>query len=304
MNSAMHAKVIDLRSKPINQRFQTSKTITPQTTPHRTIYLDLQKSIEFDEVLRSFNHEINSRIPWCSLSYEHPTHNLECIFGTSKRHQVNYLLKIDETELGHFSLSKDDHFTKRELQLLESLMCSLLYPLYNAIKYYQALRMATTDDLTGLGNRHALKQNLERELNIATRHHCHLSVLMIDIDFFKKINDSYGHLVGDKVLKHIAESIRCITRGSDLAFRYGGEEFVILLCNTDVNGATLFAHRLRLTIEQLPCECQNKIISATVSIGVTEYLLGDSADQVLDKADEALYAAKDRGRNCVSSYHQ
>jgi diguanylate cyclase (GGDEF)-like protein len=128
------------------------------------------------------------------------------------------------------------------------------------------------------------------------------SLLMIDIDHFKNINDTFGHLFGDKVIKTVAEVLRRLTKGKDVAARFGGEEFIIHLPETDMNGAKVVAEAIRKTIENASIinPLNNKIVSkVTVSVGITELLMDDELEVAIARSDKALYEAKNSGRNRV-----
>lgn len=162
--------------------------------------------------------------------------------------------------------------------------------------------LSTTDALTGIRNRRYFDQMLEREFNRARREREQLSILMLDIDLFKRVNDDYGHQVGDDALRKVAQVLRkVIHRTTDLIARYGGEEFAIVLPNTDVKGAYLVAEKVRLLIADEQLDADGIPFSITVSIGLMgdEPSRGDSADYWLKEADDALYKAKDLGRNRV-----
>ncbi|MEO2069444.1 MAG: diguanylate cyclase [Desulfurobacteriaceae bacterium] len=154
---------------------------------------------------------------------------------------------------------------------------------------------AYKDALTGLYRRDILHDLIEKEFYRSKRYGYHFSILMIDTDDFKKINDTYGHLVGDKVLKKVAETIRKTLRKSDIAVRYGGEEFLVILPHTDLNKAGIVAERLRKNIEKLDIEG----LKVTVSIGVADNSLSSNLEELIQKADQALYVAKRTGKNKV-----
>ena len=164
----------------------------------------------------------------------------------------------------------------------------------------QLREQAATDELTGLHNRRFFMQAGYQEIERARRYDQLLSLLMIDADHFKQINDQHGHAVGDEALKRLAWVIRDTVRATDIPSRLGGEEFAILLPNTDLESAAAFAERLRQAIEQNALESSRPIPSITVSIGVTAYHpTVSSFDELLRIADNALYQAKENGRNCV-----
>lgn len=136
---------------------------------------------------------------------------------------------------------------------------------------------------------------LKREISFALRHKLPLSVVMIDIDFFKRINDTYGHETGDKVLKIFAKTLEKSIRHEDIVGRFGGEEFVIALPNTNIEQALNAAERIRQKIEKMKVKAINGNITA--SLGITELLLTDDEESILKRADDALYEAKRGGRN-------
>lgn len=163
--------------------------------------------------------------------------------------------------------------------------------------------LADNDPLTNLLNARAYYEVCERMMSVALRHNNSFSVLFVDLDHFKKINDTYGHHVGDLVLKAVSTCILQTCRNSDLIGRVGGEEFSIFLPETDISGAMIFAEKLRANIEQLlPPIIANKIISITASIGVASKLIYHKAIADIQLvADHAMYHAKNDGRNRVSS---
>ena len=157
------------------------------------------------------------------------------------------------------------------------------------------------DPLTGLYNRYAFKEILRQEIERAQRYERHLSLLMIDIDHFKKVNDLFGHLVGDEVLEEVADIITSAVRKTDIITRFGGEEFAIILPETTVGHATMLAERIRKKIEEHDYARLIAKESLTVSIGISNYHTpGRKSDLTLiHSADQALYAAKKEGRNKV-----
>lgn len=158
---------------------------------------------------------------------------------------------------------------------------------------------ALVDPLTGLPNRAAWSERLEHEIAQWQQHGNSLLLAMLDLDHFKRINDNYGHLAGDKVLKIIASVLRKRLRGTDFIARFGGEEFVLLVPNTPLAVGARLAETLRVAIEACPFHFKGERVTITVSMGMTAFKAGEHSDLVLKRADQALYRAKNAGRNRV-----
>ncbi len=166
----------------------------------------------------------------------------------------------------------------------------------------ELIRTAATDSLTGLSNRRSFIESAERELHRAERQHLQTSVLMLDLDHFKGVNDTYGHPVGDLVLGSFARVLRSTLRPFDVVGRYGGEEFCVLLPGTGIDEAVAIAERIRLVTSNIRVETRTSTVAYTVSTGVVQAAPEDvSLGDLVDRADRALYQAKAGGRNCVRS---
>jgi len=201
--------------------------------------------------------------------------------------------------------SNVDKLNKKEIEYLLQLTNQSSITIHRANVYAEVLQHATLDALTGLNNRRQFEVRIKQEVATAKRQKKPLCAMMIDVDFFKNVNDTHGHVVGDLVLKEIASVIRAELREYDIASRYGGEEFSVLLPFTKIEEAFAVAQRLRHAVESdsitvcgekgEPC----KNINVTISIGVCEYHSGDDSEALYKNADKALYEAKHHGRNKV-----
>ena len=161
-------------------------------------------------------------------------------------------------------------------------------------------RYATLDALTGLYNRYWLNNALPRQIERAKKNLEPLSLLMIDVDFFKKFNDQYGHLAGDTALTTLSQAFNQHLRPADHAARFGGEEFIVILMGINSDEASCVAERLRKHIEKMPIEYEDQILNITISVGISGLAAGQNMNDLLKLTDQALYKAKDRGRNrCV-----
>jgi len=166
--------------------------------------------------------------------------------------------------------------------------------------YQEVERLSRIDPLTELSNRRSFNADAPRFFQLAIRHQNKLSCAMLDVDFFKQVNDTYGHDLGDKVLIAVAKACKKQIRKTDLLARFGGEEFCFLFPETDLNGAALIAERIRHTISKLEFDSEKNRFSVTVSIGVSELLdSNDNVENMLKRSDDALYKAKENGRNRV-----
>ncbi|MET0341695.1 MAG: GGDEF domain-containing protein [Polyangiales bacterium] len=169
-------------------------------------------------------------------------------------------------------------------------------------QYHETIyRMTIMDGLTNVHNKRYLLETLERELPRATRHARPLSLCMFDLDHFKQVNDNFGHIAGDYVLKEVASSVRSRLRPDDIIARYGGEEFALLLPETELAGAKVIAEELRKIIAERVFDFEGERIPVTISMGCTQLKADDESDplRLIKSADTKLYEAKRTGRNKV-----
>lgn len=202
-------------------------------------------------------------------------------------------------------------FTEREIKLCIAFANASANALYNAFLYERLDKerrklesLSVTDYLTGVYNIRYFYNRLEEEFSRAVRYHFPLSCIMFDIDHFKKINDSYGHRVGDIVLREFAQLVKSHTRKSDIFARYGGEEFIMLLPQTSLKGATREAERLRQALKEHTFHVLKGKIEITMSIGIAHSHAGKikTQDDLITFADHALFTAKNKGRNKIVVY--
>jgi diguanylate cyclase (GGDEF)-like protein len=200
---------------------------------------------------------------------------------------------------GHKNIEKF-HFFKDEIGFLIKNFFDMKNKIDNDMIKLQEL--ASIDSLTGLYNRKAFFEFCDEYFKIAKREKQNFSILLLDIDFFKKINDIYGHLVGDEVLKFVSNNIKSQIRQSDILARYGGEEFIVFLPKTDLEGAKNLAQKTNKFISTHPYVDQEIKLDITISIGIATYNQETKLLDVIKKADNALYKAKESGRNCVKYF--
>ncbi|ANI36957.1 DeoR faimly transcriptional regulator [Pseudomonas sp. JY-Q] len=222
---------------------------------------------------------------------------------------VDSLKHILENRLEGLLLTMDEHKHERDrreqelagrLQGLSERVASMEHEALGYREHLEEQRQkALLDPLTGLPNRAAWSEQVEREMLDWQENGGHLAMAILDLDHFKRINDNYGHLAGDKVLKIVADQLRKRLRGRDFIARFGGEEFVLLLPQTTPAAAAQMAEVLRATVEACPFHFKGERVVITTSIGLGAFRSGERSDQVLKRADAALYRAKDQGRNRV-----
>jgi diguanylate cyclase (GGDEF)-like protein len=261
---------------------------------------ELQTTLDLERMLELFSRAILWAFPHDGFSYDHPAIGVHLSHGRLSRHSCSYNLAVEGQQMGELRFLRGRKFRDQELSELENMLAGLIYPLRNALLYRQALQAAQTDPLTGIHNRAALDRLMPRELAAFQRAGQPLAMLVLDLDHFKRVNDTLGHSAGDRVLKAVARCLESATRKSDMLFRSGGEEFVVLLRMAKAGHGTKAAERLRLALEN----CHGVQDAApgfrpTASIGLALARNDDTPLTLFDRADKAMYAAKQAGRNRV-----
>ncbi len=194
---------------------------------------------------------------------------------------------IEELKALHQKVEKtNEDFVKRNLELQDI--------------QAQLEMLAAHDVLTGLYNRRYILERIEEKLPEVKRHQLDCCFVIMDIDYFKDVNDHYGHIAGDDVLKVVAQLLVNGVRQGDIVARYGGEEFLIFLPMTELESAKVLVERLRVTLEQYQHKIDNEIVTVTASFGIAQHGINDTADRTIARADKALYQAKESGRNRIA----
>ncbi|MEJ2423990.1 MAG: GGDEF domain-containing protein [Candidatus Thiodiazotropha sp.] len=260
----------------------------------------LQTTLEVDTLIELFAQVIQEAFQYDTLSYHSQDGETIQLGEQTGRNKLDYKLKVLDSELGTILITRRKRFDKGEIAQIENLLAALLYPLRNALLYRAALRCAIFDSLTGVKNRTAFDSNFRRDMEINRRNLTDLSIIVLDIDFFKRFNDRYGHAVGDLVLQQVAKTVEQTIRGSDALYRVGGEEFVVVLNATDLKGAKLLAERIRERVAGLNIEGL-KNTKVTLSLGVSLMRENDIPQSLFERADLALYQAKRGGRDQVAA---
>lgn len=267
------------------------------------------RNVQFVDDLQAYN-PIYANLPRPWLGPVHGEHQAHLFPGCHLLRSLALLPMIRRNALvGSLNLGSGDptRFTRHHASdFLHRLATIGAVCLENAANREHLVISGLTDALTGLHNRRYLQRRLDEEVARARRYSQHLSCLFIDADHFKRVNDLHGHAAGDRVLREIALRVKECLRASDVATRFGGEEFAVLLPQTDAGEACSLAERIRRRIQEHPMPLDGlPPLGVSVSIGVSELssqTSGNPGDKLLDNADKALYRAKESGRNRVVLY--
>ena len=273
-------------------------------------------SYQMPEILKN----IFSKYPYCPScksferfmagEYQEPVAFIPCPImdevSMSYPGSLSIPLHLGERQLGILTLimAPQAVFSGDEINLLQTIGDQYSAAVERAGLFENAEYLATVDLLTGLYNRRFFFQAAQKEFARTKRYGHPVTIVMLDIDFFKYVNDKFGHLVGDYVLQQVADRCKSVLRSSDMIGRYGGEEFVILLPETDLEQAKRIADRIRQLVMNRPIVTERGDVSLTVSLGLAclEPGLNNNLEQILDFADQALYRAKALGRNRIQDW--
>lgn len=261
----------------------------------------LSTTLVLETQLGILAEELGQIIPFDSMNYRHRINRQDFVFSTGMGgpHRCEYRLNLEGNCYGTLTLNRRQRFSEEELQGVETIISVAICPLRNACQYLAIEQAALTDALTGVANKRALDEELARCNQLAQRHNQQYSLILCDLDHFKTINDNHGHVVGDHLLRMAAEAMERSLRTSDTIYRFGGEEFAVLLPLTGGKDARDVAERLRIAIGNIRIDCGDTTLSVTTSCGVATHLHGETTEQWIARADEALYQAKHLGRNCT-----
>jgi diguanylate cyclase (GGDEF)-like protein len=309
-----YTKLIEKLMKILSENICAQK-VTILRVENQKILFEADYNLNTDIVNFNSNEPLSNAVPLSIIKYVERT--LETVIYHNSINDSfkndSYIQKTDPKSILCIPIHKNnviynilylenkiasDVFTPNRMKVLNLLISQMLISIENSKLYQQAV----TDGLTNIYNRTFFDNFIIKKVHEAERYNKKFSLLILDIDFFKNINDTYGHQAGDKVLKKLVIIISGMLRKSDLLARYGGEEFAILLTETNIQGANKVAEKIRKAIENNTFNITEKFekeIKITVSIGVTEYNKEDDRILLIEKADKNLYIAKNSGRNQV-----
>ncbi len=290
--------VLDNRFSPFNTYSTLSTDALVAETFTNTIFdkrqilslvTQLQTTLDIDELLSIFAIEATRYVDFSGLYFKSQSLNT-VLFGSRKaKKEQRFELKIEDNFIGTLSYGINSPISLTNFKVLEQLHQCLLHPIKNAIAYHTAMQLAMQDGLTGLGNRRYFDEQLKRSMHNANRHHSLVGLVLGDLNKFKAINDTHGHIAGDTVLQEFANVLRLCTRDSDSLFRFGGDEFAIIVENANDSALAIIENRINLA---LASNVQLNKYQLGCSIGSTFMNRADNELSFFERADEILYRRK------------
>lgn len=280
----------------------TARTVVVTPLSERaqlSLHQQLMAQLDIEAIVERFYNWLNGLLPVSGVSFVHADAELSINRGQRANNSFHYVLRLQNTYLGEITITSRKQMSEDQMSQQEQAMGILSQYLNAALIHTSISKLAFRDSLTDTLNRTALEELLPREVLRAQRYGQKLSLAMIDMDKFKDINDTIGHLGGDQVLRTVAQAITKHLRRSDLAFRYGGDEFILLLPGTDISGARIVSEQILASLPTITIGDQEHSIKPKLSIGIAQYRQGDSAQELVARADAALYDAKHSGRNRI-----
>jgi len=254
----------------------------------------LSVAVELQPLLAIYAREVSLRLQVSGLEFEYLGQTYQPKYSQGSRCVLNSKLHLNDKDLGMMRYMSTKPLGQPQRQLIASLEQQLLQPLFNVLIFEHNRNLSLRDHLTGLGNRSYFDETLSHMKATAQREHRSFSVLMLDLDNFKQVNDNFGHNEGDLILKQFAKILRDALRTNDHVFRFGGDEFVLLLAHSDQLNPELVAKRI---VDMVSDDTLMSKHLVTSSIGFTNWHSGDTNESTIDRADKALYQAKKNGKN-------
>lgn len=249
----------------------------------------LQTTLDIDELLDIFSVEATRYVDFSGLYFKSQNLNKTLRGSRKAKKERRFELKIADDFLGTLSYGINGPISLTNYKILEQLHKCLVHPLKNAIAYHGAMQLAMQDALTGLGNRRYFDEQLKRSMHNANRHHSLVGLVLGDLNKFKAINDTYGHMTGDLVLQEFANVLRQCIRDSDSLFRFGGDEFAIIVENANDTALTIIESRVNFA---LSCNALLSKYKLGCSLGSTFMNRADTEVSFFERADETLYRGK------------
>lgn len=271
------------------------------STLNQALPEQLQTTLELNQQVQMFSMAAGKILPVTALTLCTAVGEFKASGSFNAPHEYRSMLILNEQCLAELVYQSEQAITPMQQRKLLELEQQWLFPLRNALIVTRLQQLALRDTLTGLGNRRYFDDAFSKALQLTERKHQPLVLILLDLDNFKQVNDNFGHHAGDEVLLAVADAMRNTLRASDNLFRFGGDEFAVLLTAEDAQSAELVAHRLVKAISQHHT-CIKFSVSA--SAGLASYQQEDNVTSLFNRADAALYDAKQSGKNVVRTATQ
>lgn len=259
----------------------------------------LQTTLNIEEMLSIYADYAKQIINFAGMQFQSSQGVSQISNSDNSKPPFSFDLDINNEHLGQLIYFSQYPLTGNIEAKLSGLHNALVYPLRNALMYNRVLRLATKDTLTGLNNRSQFNDILLEKLERCRRQHRPFSLMLLDLDNFKQVNDSFGHKIGDDVLKEFSNVLQTSIRGTDTVFRFGGDEFAVLIDDPEFITNKVIAQRIMRLVGESSVMAQYQV---TTSIGYTLVNSHDCEDEIFSRADKGLYKAKAAGRNCARAY--
>lgn len=257
----------------------------------------LQTTLDLDKLFDIFSMEAARYVKFSGLYFKNAMVSKMLRGSRKAKHERQFELKLNDEFIGTISYSIDKPISMHHYKDLQRIHQVILYPLKNALQYHHAMQLAMQDSLTGLGNRRYFDEQLKRAMHNANRHNAHVGLVLGDLNKFKEINDTHGHSIGDQVLIQFADVLRTCVRDSDSIFRFGGDEFAIIVENASEYALDIIHNRLDSSLKTNPLLAKYQI---GCSLGTTFMNRADNEHSLFERADQALYRQKMNMSNRLS----
>lgn len=249
----------------------------------------LQTTLDVKQLINIFAVEVEKYVDFTGLYFKHDAISATARGSIQGKSERQFELKINDSFMGILSYSVNAPISITNFKILTELHQLLINPLNNAIRYHQAMQLAMQDALTQLGNRRSFDEQLKRTMAQASRRHTRVGLILCDLNKFKAINDSFGHVVGDNVLEHFANALRKSVRNTDSLFRFGGDEFAIIVEDACEQSLGVIEHRI---YQAMASDALLAKYNVTSSLGLAFMNRADTATSFFQRADTELYSQK------------
>ena len=284
--------VFDKPKVPFNSFSILKKSKENELNDEKLLLEKLQSTIDINQLINIFSYEALKYIKFSGLYLQKSGIKIAMNGSKPAKNELKYDIKIKNEFICTLNYAVNRPISAARHYSLQKLHKCLAYPLRNAIKYYEAIQLAMEDGLTKLGNRRYFDEQLKRAMHQANRQKTHVGLIIADLDKFKPINDTYGHQVGDEILIEFANALRLSIRDSDSAFRFGGDEFAVVVeqANDDnLNSLNIIERRIQRALSSNAMLCKYNV---GCSLGSTFMTRADNETSLFERADEILYQRK------------